>query len=54
MAALVYELRLRKRHTADQVRERLERDGRPVVVAAELSPAEPRTAETTDRSEVDG
>ena len=37
-----------------QVRERLERDGRPVVVAAELSPAEPRMPESTDRSEVSG
>ena len=51
-AALVYEVRLRKRYTAEQVREQLERDGRPIVVAAELAPAEPaeaRAAETGGR-----
>ena len=55
--ALVYAVQLRKKYTADQVRDRLERDGRPVVVAAELSPAESgeaRTAETSVRPGVNG
>jgi hypothetical protein len=46
-AALVYEVRLRKRYTAQQVRDSLERDGRPIVVAAALSAA----GEAGDRSE---
>jgi hypothetical protein len=55
--ALVYDVRLRKRYTAEQVRQHLERDGRPIVVAAELSPAEPadaRLGETSDRAELNG
>ena len=41
VATIEYEVRLRKRYSADQVRDRLSRDGRPYVVAAELSPLAP-------------
>ena len=56
-AALVYEVRLRKKYTAEQVREQLERDGRPSVVSAQLSPAGPaegRRTETSARAELGG
>jgi hypothetical protein len=55
-SALVYEVRLRKKYTAEQVREQLVRDGRPIVTAAELSPAEPAPApgETSGRAQVSG
>ena len=43
--ALVYEVRLRKRYTADQVLAGLAHDGRPVVVAAEMAPPEAARAD---------
>jgi len=43
-----YEVRLRKRYSADEVRERLRRDGQPFVVGAELEPVAPAgTAQRT-------
>jgi len=48
---LEYEVRLRRRHSADEVRERLHRDGQPFVVAVDLSPLDrpvTRNAATTE------
>jgi uncharacterized protein DUF4956 len=51
VVVLEYEVRLRRRHPAEEVRDRLHEDGEPFVVAVDLSPLDrpvPRNATTAD------
>jgi len=52
LVAIDYEIRLRKRYSADEVRDRLRRDGQPFITAAELAPLEP--AATGGRTVTEG
>jgi len=51
VGVLEYEVRLRKRHPADDVRTRLLRDAQPFVVSVEVSPSAARAAPTTFTTE---
>jgi hypothetical protein len=46
VAVLEYEIRLRRRHPADELRSRVQKDGQPFVVAVELSPQDQAVTQT--------